>query len=74
MAQARMETPTVWWKLNASKYPNLKKLAQKYFTVCATSAASEHIFSTSRWIVTPAQARLNPDKDNMLTFLSKNSK
>ena len=66
------EDPLLWWKLQAPSYPYLSKLAQKYFSVCATSSASEHLFSTSGQIVTPCRATLNPDKVNMLTFLSRN--
>ena len=66
------EDPLLWWKLQAPSYPYLSKLAQKYFSVCATCSASERLFSTSGQIVTPCRATLNPDKVNMLTFLSRN--
>ena len=33
LTQKNLILKKIWWKLNASKYPNLKKLAQKYFTV-----------------------------------------
>ena len=61
-----------WWKINSSHYPHISKLAQQYLCVCATSSASERLFSTSGNIVTPSRSSLKPDKVNMLTFLTKN--
>ena len=37
-------------------------------SVCATSCASERLFSVSGNIVTPTRTCLNPDKVNMLVF------
>ncbi len=39
-----------WWKMLAPHYPALSQLAKKY--LCATSSASERLFSTSGNIVT----------------------
>ena len=61
-----------WWKLYGSKYPFISQLAQKYLSICATSSASERLFSTSGNVVTPSRSSLKPDKVNMLTFLAKN--
>ena len=61
-----------WWKLYNSKYPFVSQLAQKYLSICATSSASERLFSTSGNVVTPSRSSLKPDKVNMLTFLAKN--
>ena len=66
------EDPLAWWKVQASSYPILAQLAQKYLCVCATSSPSERLFSASGNIVSPLRATLNPDKVNMLTFLAKN--
>ncbi len=65
-------SPLKWWKDHATSYPTLSKLAVKILCVCATSCASERLFSTSGHIVTPARASLNPEKVNMLVFLAKN--
>ena len=65
-------TPLLWWKEHASTFPSLAKLTRKLFSVCATSCASERLFSTSGNVVTPARSCLNPDKVNMLVFLAKN--
>ena len=64
--------PLAWWKSSASKFPLLSKLAMKYLYVCATSCTSERVFSCSGKIVTPLRASMNPQKVDMLTFLSKN--
>ena len=50
-----------WWKSYSSKYPFMSQLAQKYLSVCATSSASERLFSTSGNIVTPSRSSLKPD-------------
>ena len=60
-----------WWKTYSSQYPHISQLAQKYLCVCATSSASERLFSISGNIVTPSRSSLKPDKVNMLTFLAK---
>ncbi len=66
------DDPLVWWKSNFSKYPLLSTLARKYLCICATSSPSERVFSCSGNIVTPFRTSLNPQKVDMLTFLSKN--
>ena len=66
------DDPLLWWKNNCSKFPILSALARKYLCVCATSAPSERVFSCSENIVTPHRASMNPDKVDVLTFLSKN--
>ena len=43
----------------------------KYLCVCATSYASECVFSCSGKIVTPLRASMNPQKVDMLTFFVK---
>ena len=58
--------------IRSSKYPFISQLAQKYLSICATSSASERLFSTSGNVVTPSRSSLKPDKVNMLTFLAKN--
>lgn len=65
-------SPLQWWKEHNKSYPTLAKLAIKILCVCATSCASERLFSTSGHIVTPGRSSLNPNKVDMLVFLSKN--
>ena len=66
------EDPLQWWKVQSHSYPILSKFAKKYLAVCATSAASERLFSTSGKIVSPLRASLKPEKVDMLVFLAKN--
>ena len=66
------DNPLLWWKAEALRYPILAKLAKKYLAICATSSASEQVFSASGKIVTPLRSLLKPDKVNKLVFLSQN--
>jgi len=50
-----------WWQANEKHFPILWKLAQVYLAIPATSAASEHAYSTAGNIVTAKHNRLNPD-------------
>ena len=43
--------PLQWWKVHMAVLPTMAKLAQKYLSVCASSSASERIFSCSGNIV-----------------------
>ena len=38
--------PLDWWKIQAPNYPILAKLAKMYLCICASSSASERLFST----------------------------
>ncbi|KAL0147863.1 hypothetical protein M9458_056822, partial [Cirrhinus mrigala] len=64
--------PLMWWRDNESRFPLISKLARKYMCICATSTASERMFSTAGNIVTPVRCCLKPEKVNMLVFLSRN--
>ena len=64
--------PLQWWKVHMAVLPTMANLAQKYLSVCASSSASERIFSCSGNIVSKKQILLKPDKGNMLVFLAKN--
>ena len=64
--------PLQWWKVHMVVLPTMAKLARKYLCVCASSSASEHIFSCSGNIVSKKRTLLKPDKVNMLVFLAKN--
>lgn len=64
--------PLLWWRDNESRFPLMSKLAKKYMCICATSTASERMFSTAANIVTPVRCCLKPEKVNMLVFLSRN--
>lgn len=68
------EDPLLWWKTASLRLPLLSVKARKYLCVCATSSPSERVFSCSGNIATPLRASMNPQKVDMLTFLSKNLK
>ena len=65
-------SPLIWWKNNKDKFPRLNKLARKYLCICATSVASERLFSTGGDIVTASRSCLKPERVNQLVFLAKN--
>ena len=64
--------PLDWWKIHESAYPTLAKLAKKYLCICASSCASERLFSTSGHIASKKRTLLKPNKLNMLVFLTRN--
>ena len=64
--------PLEWWRMNESRFPLLANLARKYLCICATSTASERVFSTAGNVVTPNRSLLKPAKVDMLVFLAKN--
>lgn len=65
-------SPLAWWKNNNKKFPSLSKVAKKYLCICATSVASERVFSTGGDIVTPSRSCLKPQRVDQLVFLAKN--
>lgn len=38
--------PQVWWRENGSEFPHLSRVARKWLGVCASSTASERVFSS----------------------------
>ena len=62
------EDPLLWWKGQPLNYPILQKVALKYLCVCATSSASERLFSTAGNVVSSFRSTLKPDKVDMLVF------
>ena len=48
---ARSKEPLKWWAINADGFPELAVLAREIFTVPATSAPAERVFSTSGLVV-----------------------
>ena len=64
--------PLKWWKLHATDFPVISKLAWKYLCICASSSPSERVFSLSGHIVSRKRNSLKPDKVNMLVFLAYN--
>ena len=64
--------PLDWWKKNEPRYPLLANVARKYLCICATSTASERVFSTAGQVVSSRRSLLKPAKVDMLVFLAKN--
>ena len=65
-------SPLDWWKREETQFPLLSKLARKYLCICATSVASERVFSTGGNIVSDTRNSLKPQKVDELVFLAKN--
>ena len=61
-----------WWKESHVSFPILSQLAMKYLSICASSSASERLFSMAGNISTKKRNSLKPDKLNMLVFLTHN--
>lgn len=62
----------VWWRNNASRYPILSKLANKYLCISATSVPSERVFSTAGNVISSKRNCLSPNKAKKLIFLYQN--
>ncbi|CAF1440240.1 unnamed protein product [Didymodactylos carnosus] len=52
--------PLSFWKQNEQTYPNLAKLAKRYFSITCSSAAVERQFS----VVTQRRSNLDPATGN----------
>ena len=68
----RKEDPLCWWRGNASRFPHLAILAQKYLGIPATSTASERVFSVAGIVVDKRRCALTAEMINALVFLHKN--
>lgn len=63
-----------WWKEHQLELPNLSAIARYVLSSCATSVASERIFSLAGHIVSKRRNALKPSLVNMLVFLAFNQK
>ena len=62
-----------WWRDSGnSMFPTLARLARRYFTMNATSVASERLFSLSDHIVSKKRASMKDDTVNRMVFLASN--
>ena len=66
--------PLLYWKLNATKYPSLCKVALEYLTIQASSAAVERIFSIAGKIFKPDWCRMTDVQFERMMFIKCNSK
>ena len=62
-----------WWGEHHIEIPNLARLARKILCSCATSVASERLFSLSGHIVNKKRTALKPELVDMLATLAFNT-
>ena len=53
------QDPLEWWRVNRTVYPKLALSAQKWLSVCATSTASERVFSSCGVALSAKRSNLN---------------
>lgn len=61
-----------WWRGHEAVFPRLAKVARRFLSCQATSAASERVFSRGGGIATKTRNRLSGSTLHMLTFLKDN--
>ncbi|CAF1099236.1 unnamed protein product [Didymodactylos carnosus] len=61
--------PLSFWKQNEQTYPNLAKLAKRYFSITCSSAAVERQFSAAGQIITQRRSNLDPAAVNNVILL-----
>ena len=66
------QSPLEWWRRHKSEFPLVSRLARKYLCICATSVASERVFSAAGYIGSNLRSCLKPNKIDQLTFLARN--
>ena len=67
------ESPLDFWRVKSIDYPTLASLAHKVFSVPATSAPVERVFSQAGKILSPLRYRMIPKNFETLLFLKMNS-
>ena len=67
------ECPLEFWRLKANDYPSLAALAKKVFSIPATSAPVECVFSETGKILNPLRCQMLPKNLETLIFLKMNS-
>ena len=66
--------PLMWWKLCASKFPRIAKVAKVFLAIPATSISSERTFSVAGLTVNSLRSSLDPDTVDQIVFVNKNLK
>ena len=61
--------PLDWWRVNATRFPLVAKLAMQILAIPATSAPAERVFSLAGITIANDRARLLPENANELLFL-----
>ena len=68
----KSSSPFEWWKINASRFPNLAKLARNLLCVPATADPAEQVFSASGILVNKLHCSLLPSNVDAVIFTAKN--
>jgi len=55
----RLKNQVKWWGREETRFPLLGKIVKKYLCVCATSVASERVFSTAGYIASKVRNCIN---------------
>jgi hypothetical protein len=61
-----------WWKAHKTELPMLSAISRYVLSACATSVASERLFSLSGHVVSKRRNALKPTLVNQLVFLAFN--
>lgn len=59
-----------WWKVHATQFPILSKMARNYLTIPATSVPAERLFSKASLIIRKHRNRLNNESARWLLCLN----
>jgi hypothetical protein len=65
--------PKNFWALNGSRWPSIKPLATKIFSLVTSTASSERSWSTQGYIHSKIRSCLGNEKVNKLVFVKSNS-
>lgn len=64
------DAPTMYWKAQCKRWPNLSRMAQDYLAVPATSTPAERCFSSAKLVLPPQRNRLKPERIQQLILLN----
>lgn len=67
------QNPLEFYQTHGDKFPLISLLAKKYFSVSGSSVPSERVFSLAGNTISQERVRIDPEKADMLIFLSKNT-
>lgn len=62
----------IWFEKNANRFPNVKRLSERYLIIQSSSCASERLFSAASRIFSYLRLKLSSFKGQTLIFLYAN--